>query len=259
MRAQGPSSRALDAARTASSASAGDAFATSVIFSSVVGSKVGMVPRPAASRQRPSISSCPFGIVFLRGRSAEVWATDMRKNSSARCSHSDAQCGNDKRRAVSANRDFSLDLLRRLCQSYYDVMPVTRKAVSDNRRPISDRRLHVVILTTPDAQPVDVAGPYEGFALAAKKLREMGDESGHGYDVEILTMGRGRRVTGALGLSLVAKGSYRMVKGDIDTLLVVGGMEPWNPAGKESVIAWIQKQAARVRRIAGVCTGAFVL
>ncbi|MBV9610840.1 MAG: hypothetical protein JO091_00135, partial [Acidobacteriaceae bacterium] len=82
---------------------------------------------------------------------------------------------------------------------------------------IFKRPLHIVILTTPDAQPLDVAGPYEVFALAAKKLRDMGKEEAGGYKVEIVTMNRSRYVTGALGLSLVAKGSYRQVKGVIDT------------------------------------------
>src|SRR5260370_42607756 len=107
------------------------------------------------------------------------------------------------------------------------------------RRPLSDGPLRVVIVTTPDAQPLDVAGPFEVFALVAKKLREIGDDRRNGYEVEIVTMGKSRYVTGALGLSIVAKGSYRAVRGSIDTLLVVGGMEPWNPTGKGSVVEWI--------------------
>jgi transcriptional regulator GlxA family with amidase domain len=131
--------------------------------------------------------------------------------------------------------------------------------IRSSRRARLNLRPRIVILTTPDAQPLDVAGPYEVFSLTARKLREMGDESGRGYDVEILTMGRRRYVTGALGLSLVAQGSYRKAKGEIDTLLVVGGMEPWKPSGRRDVIEWIRTKAAGVRRLAGVCTGAFVL
>ena len=97
------------------------------------------------------------------------------------------------------------------------------------------------------------------FALAARKLREMGGESGSGYRVDLATMGKNRRITGALGLSIVAKSSYKAIKGEIDTLLVVGGMEPWNPAGKRQIVEWIRRKSERARRIAGVCTGAFVL
>jgi transcriptional regulator GlxA family with amidase domain len=125
--------------------------------------------------------------------------------------------------------------------------------------PVSGRTLRVAIVTTPDAQPLDVAGPYEVFALARRKLREMGDESGSGYHVDLATMGRNRRITGALGLSIMAHRSYREIEGKLDTLLVVGGMEPWNPAGKQAILEWIRHQASRARRIAGICTGAFVL
>jgi transcriptional regulator GlxA family with amidase domain len=115
------------------------------------------------------------------------------------------------------------------------------------------------MLTTPDAQPLDVAGPYEVFALAARKLREMGRESLAGYDVEIVSMNKGRYITGALGISILANGFYKNVVGDVDTLLVVGGMNPWSPSENKAVVDWIRKLAPRVRRIAGVCTGAFVL
>jgi transcriptional regulator GlxA family with amidase domain len=125
--------------------------------------------------------------------------------------------------------------------------------------PVPDRLLRVAIVTTPDAQPLDVAGVYEVFAAAARKLRELGDESGRGYRIHLATMGRSRYVTGSLGLSIVAHGSYKEIKGTIDTLVIVGGMAPWNPAGKKSIVEWIRNQASRARRIAGVCTGSFVL
>jgi transcriptional regulator GlxA family with amidase domain len=41
--------------------------------------------------------------------------------------------------------------------------------------------------------------------------------------------------------------------------MFVGGMEPWDPAGKEAVLEWIHKWAPRARRVCGVCAGAFVL
>jgi transcriptional regulator GlxA family with amidase domain len=121
------------------------------------------------------------------------------------------------------------------------------------------RRLRVVILTTPDAQPLDVAGPHEVFALAARKLHESGDTAERGYDVEIFTLGRSRHVTGASGLSLVATGLFPEITGEIDTLLVVGGMYPWNPEGQDAVLGWLKIRAPQIRRVAGVCTGTFVL
>lgn len=130
---------------------------------------------------------------------------------------------------------------------------------SNGLRTVSDRRLRVVILTTADAQPLDVAGPYEVFCSAERKLKETGDRSGGGYQVRVLTMGPDRFVTGALGLSLVASGSYQEYTDEIDTLLIVGGMKPWTPVANDPVIDWIRRKSARARRTVGVCTGAFVL
>jgi transcriptional regulator GlxA family with amidase domain len=127
------------------------------------------------------------------------------------------------------------------------------------RPPVSNGPLRVVLLATPDAQPLDVAGPYEVFSLTARKLRELGDESGRGYRVELLSMDEDPYVTGALGLSIVAHGHYSRAKGKIDTLLVIGGMEPWNPDGRKPVLDWIRQQARTTRRLGGICTGAFVL
>ena len=129
----------------------------------------------------------------------------------------------------------------------------------ENRWPVSNGPLRVVLLTTPDAQPLDVAGPHEIFSLAGRKLRELGDVSGRGYTVELLKIGKGRVITGESGLSLLARHSYRSLKGPVDTLLITGGMEPWNPAGQEEVLDWIRSWAPRVRRLGSICTGAFLL
>jgi transcriptional regulator GlxA family with amidase domain len=143
-------------------------------------------------------------------------------------------------------------------------MSAKRKPASDGPRygwPISNGPLRVVLLTTPDAQPLDVAGPHEIFSLAGRKLRELGDESGRGYTVEVLNIGKGRVITGESGLSFLAKRSYRSLAGPVDTLLITGGMEPWNPVGKEQekVLEWIRSWAPRVRRLGSICTGAFIL
>lgn len=125
--------------------------------------------------------------------------------------------------------------------------------------PVLERPLRVVLLATPDAQPLDVAGPHEIFSLAGRKLREIGQNRGRGYVVDVCTIGKRRFITGESGLSFLAKGSYRSIKGPIDTLLVTGGMDPWEPKGREPVLDWLRTWAPRVRRIGSICTGAFVL
>jgi transcriptional regulator GlxA family with amidase domain len=125
--------------------------------------------------------------------------------------------------------------------------------------PALGRPLRVVLLATPDAEPLDVAGPHEVFSLAARKLREIGQGRGQGYVVDVCTIGKSRFIKGQSGLSLLATRSYRSVRGPIDTLLVTGGMHPWHPKGQEAVLQWLRAWAPKVRRIGSICTGAFVL
>jgi transcriptional regulator GlxA family with amidase domain len=125
--------------------------------------------------------------------------------------------------------------------------------------PDLNRPLPVVLLATPDAQPLDVAAPHEIFSLAGRKLHELGQNTGRGYTVEILTMGKSRTITGQSGLSLLASRSFRKFQGQIDTLLVTGGMDPWDARGQEAVLEWLRHWAPKVRRIGSICTGAFVL
>jgi transcriptional regulator GlxA family with amidase domain len=139
----------------------------------------------------------------------------------------------------------------------------SKSKTPDNRvpsaSPVSYGPLRVVLLATPDAQPLDVAGPHEVFSLEGRKLPELGQDHERGYIVEVCTIGRSRFITGDSGLSLLARGSYRGLRGPIDTLLVTGGLDPWRPRGQEPVLPWLRTWAPRVRRIGSICTGAFVL
>jgi transcriptional regulator GlxA family with amidase domain len=124
---------------------------------------------------------------------------------------------------------------------------------------VSGERLRIVLLATADAQPLDVAGPYEVFAAVNQKLGELGNHHPRGYDVEVLKIGKGRLVTSASGFSLLSDGSYHRLKGQVDTLLVAGGMEPWDALRNEALLTWLRDWAPRVRRLGSVRTGVFVL
>jgi transcriptional regulator GlxA family with amidase domain len=160
------------------------------------------------------------------------------------------------------NSIYALTAVRSCAKEENGEQHVTKKqkALSTLPRwPMSDEPLRVALVTTPDAQPLDIAGPHEIFSLAKKKLRELGNERAHGYEVEVFNIGRGRVITGESGLSFLAKGSYQSLREPIDTLLIAGGMEPWDPSGKGAVLDWVRRWAPRVRRIGSICTGAFVL
>jgi len=61
------------------------------------------------------------------------------------------------------------------------------------------------------------------------------------------------------GLELVAQRAAREVRGPVDTLFVAGGEGVRRAAGDAATIDWIRRIDARARRMAAVCSGAFLL
>jgi transcriptional regulator GlxA family with amidase domain len=118
----------------------------------------------------------------------------------------------------------------------------------------------VVILATPTAQSLEVAGPMEVFGTANFKLREAGRERSIPYDVELVATARDLRITSSMsGLQMVAAAPWDRLSGEIDTLLVVGGVDIWTGQANPAFLRWLRRQCRRVRRLGSVCTGAFVL
>ena len=118
---------------------------------------------------------------------------------------------------------------------------------------------HVVILATPNAQSLEVAGPVEVFAMAEQKLREAGRTKMGGYRVEVASAVQDLTLRSSSGLTFSAHCRFDEVADPIDTLLVAGGMELWSATNSPALLKWLSAQAASVRRIGSVCTGAFVL
>ncbi len=110
----------------------------------------------------------------------------------------------------------------------------------------------VVIVAFPRVQSLDVVGPAEVFAVAA---RLSGAEE---YAVQVVAAGVGP-VRMSNGLEFVPHASLSAVLGPIDTLVVAGGEGTRNAVRDESLIDWVRDAAGRSRRVASVCTGAFVL
>ncbi|MDR3535023.1 MAG: GlxA family transcriptional regulator [Acetobacteraceae bacterium] len=110
----------------------------------------------------------------------------------------------------------------------------------------------VAVLVPPLAQSLDVTGPLDVFAQANAL------SGGPRYATELIACS---------GTLEVATTSIRLVAdrwiGDpgppIDTLLVAGAPDLPALQADAAVIAWLQDQAGRVRRMASVCTGAFLL
>jgi transcriptional regulator GlxA family with amidase domain len=103
-----------------------------------------------------------------------------------------------------------------------------------------------------------VTGPLEVFARTSRWLIDHGRRGEPAYTVELVAARRGPVVCSS-GLELLVRRSFADVRGGIDTLLVAGGIGFLRELGERAVVSWIRRMAPRVRRLASVCTGAFLL
>lgn len=117
----------------------------------------------------------------------------------------------------------------------------------------------VVLLATPSAQSLEVAGPVEVFSMVAEKMREAGRERMSGYAVEVVSATRDLIIKSSSGLTILANRSWREIDYPIDTLLVAGGMDVWSGASEAELLEWVRTRSAKARRFGSICTGAFVL
>ena len=105
----------------------------------------------------------------------------------------------------------------------------------------------IVITGPPPVQVLDVTGPLEVFSHASgyEVLLASTDDS------HLLQTSRGFALTGAIPL--------HEFDTPIDTLLIAGGPGAESGAYDPDYVAWIAEAAKRSRRIASICTGAFLL
>ena len=112
-------------------------------------------------------------------------------------------------------------------------------------------RRQILIVGFPDVQALDVTGPGEVFSLADRI-------AGDAYAVQLIT-GDGAPITTSSGFRLAPDGGLRRDASEIDTLVVAGGLGVVKAEDDERLIAWLRVAAKRSRRVASVCTGAFLL
>lgn len=118
---------------------------------------------------------------------------------------------------------------------------------------------HVVIVATPSASTLEVAGPAEAFHLARMRLEQAGRKHGRPYVLQVLSATHNTRPPGGTALSLCTEGSFDACTGPIDTLLVAGGLEVWTGSDEPGFFQWLRQAASSARRVGSLCTGAFVL
>jgi transcriptional regulator GlxA family with amidase domain len=116
------------------------------------------------------------------------------------------------------------------------------------------RERHIVIVTFPGMQSLDAVGPFETFAGATRVAASLGRN--HGYRVTLAsTDGEPVRAESGIGLctSPLPGSSER-----IDTLVIPGGDGVAAARSDRALTDWIATAAPRCRRVATVCTGAFL-
>jgi transcriptional regulator GlxA family with amidase domain len=116
----------------------------------------------------------------------------------------------------------------------------------------------IAALAYPGVEILDVAGPLEVFAFANMGLQREGIIKEPAYAFKVLADKPGP-ITSLSGVQIIADAAYRDHDDNIDTLLIPGGLLHDTPLSDKLLIAWIQAMALRVRRLASVCTGAFLL
>ncbi|AVT29323.1 AraC family transcriptional regulator [Plantactinospora sp. BC1] len=113
---------------------------------------------------------------------------------------------------------------------------------------VDDRRIVFVIF--PRFQVLDLTGPHEVFAQAERLAP--------GYRLETVAPLPGP-VTASGGLTVTPDLGIDECVGPIDTLVVVGGAGRVGACADRRLTDWLRSAAGRARRVAGVCSGAFLL
>ena len=113
-------------------------------------------------------------------------------------------------------------------------------------------RTQVFIACFADAELLDIAGPTSVFSTATSLLGR-----GRGYEVRLVAESAGPVATSS-GVTLNAQHALGSLRGAIDTLIIPGGLRGAID-GAASLVPIVKRVAPRVRRLASVCSGAFIL
>jgi len=109
----------------------------------------------------------------------------------------------------------------------------------------------IVIATFDTAQILDVTGPLEVFSTASRFLESVR------YRTDVVST-RGGPVMASCGLEF-ASSPIGEIRGPVDTVMVAGGADMDVATADEELIHHVRRLATGARRVASVCSGAFVL
>lgn len=117
------------------------------------------------------------------------------------------------------------------------------------------RTHHVWFLVFDRFQVLDVCGPLQVLATANDELQLAGRAPLYQTRVCSLAPGLARSSS---GIELNARALPRRLTRELDTVIIPGGPGVWNRPATETLVDWIRRAAPRVKRLASVCTGAFL-
>jgi len=111
----------------------------------------------------------------------------------------------------------------------------------------------VILVAFDGAQSLDITGPTEVFAHAAR------EPGGGAYRIVVASRTTAITTSSGLRLATTPLAEVRCARGD--TILVVGGNEPGIAAAvrDRELLRWLRQRSARVRRFGSVCSGTFIL
>jgi transcriptional regulator GlxA family with amidase domain len=112
----------------------------------------------------------------------------------------------------------------------------------------------IEILAFADCQLLDVAGPLQVFASA----NDLARAAGAALPYELLVVSRDSMTMTSAGLGLASSALPESEPGP-DTLIAVGGWGVYAACLDANLIDWIIRRATISRRVASVCSGAFLL
>jgi transcriptional regulator GlxA family with amidase domain len=116
-----------------------------------------------------------------------------------------------------------------------------------------------MFVAAPGVEILDLVGPLQVFARASEMHARTNPDSSPIYSVEVVSISSSRSVIANCGLRITAHGTFREVRGKIDTLLVAGGNAIEQNEIRPEAVRWLKRISDKIRRIGSVCTGAMLL
>lgn len=120
------------------------------------------------------------------------------------------------------------------------------------------RMRKIGFLIYPNFEILDLCGPLDAFYYAERALGMAGRTREPGYQTVVIAPHRGL-VKAQCGLEVAAAHDLSEIAGGIDTLIVSGGEGVMAACADDALVSWIKAMSCRVRRVASICNGAFLL